>query len=100
MFNKDLILAAVLCTAGLLAAPTAVAKSVDVSYSDLDLATTAGQQALDARITRAAKSVCRVEKSTGSLVAPIEHACYKQALANARERVPAAIDPSGEQLGG
>jgi UrcA family protein len=100
------VLAAVLCTTGLFAAPAAFAaptastKSIEVRYGDLDLASADGQQRLNQRIVRAAKAVCRDERATGSLITPVDHACYKQALSNTRERVAAAIDASREQLGG
>jgi UrcA family protein len=99
MFKTNAILAAALCTAGLLAAPAAFAKSTQVSYADLDLASTTGRQALDARVARAARSVCQIER-TGSLIRSVDQACYRQALANTRDRVAAAVDASREQLGG
>lgn len=103
MFKTNAIIAAALCTAGLFAAPTAFAKSVEVSYKDLDLTTTEGQQALTKRIDTAARGVCRVQRpTTGTLIgSTVDRECYKQALKDVRERVAAAVDKADDtQLGG
>lgn len=59
-----------------------------VVYADLDLATVDGQRALDARIRRAARTVCKAdEPPTGSRVASSEsQACFRDALRSARAR--------------
>ncbi|WP_404479468.1 UrcA family protein [Novosphingobium sp. BL-52-GroH] len=103
--KSALFAAAALCTVGLFAAPAAFAqtKTTAVEYKDLDLATIAGQKELDARIARAARNVCRVERpATGThLQSTVDRACYAQALSNVRERVAAVIDKADDnRLGG
>lgn len=62
--------------------------SVRVSYADLDLATPAGLDALDGRMRRAAKKLCR---DTGmSDILPVQRACTHNALYDARPQVERA----------
>lgn len=100
MFKTTAIAAAVLCTAGLFAAPAAFAKTTEVHYKDLDLTTATGQNQLQARLEKAARSVCRVERpATGTHIeGSVDRACYRQALAETRERVAAVIGDN--RLGG
>jgi UrcA family protein len=73
---------------------------VEVSFTDLDLATSEGQQKLERRIARAASKVCAMDDTaTGSRMASREaNACYAQALRNVRASVAAAVNRS--QVGG
>jgi len=69
-------------------------ESTGVRFSDLDLATTAGQQQLDRRIDRAARSVCGIEDATtGTRIASRSaQKCYEQALRATRTQVAKAIE--------
>lgn len=100
-----LFAAAAICTAGLFAAPAAFAqtKSTEVRFKDLDLASTQGQAQLQTRIETAARLVCRSERATTGthLHSVVDRGCYKQALANVRERVAAVIETADDtRLGG
>ncbi len=70
--------------------------SVSVSYADLDLSSTAGAQALYARLADAAEQVCGGEPRAESLreIAVFEQkafkSCYEQALAGAVSKVDSA----------
>lgn len=70
--------------------------SVSVSYADLNLSSTAGAQALYARLADAAEQVCGGEPRPESLreIARYEQAnfesCYEQALADAVAKVDSA----------
>lgn len=98
---KSALVAAALCTAAVFAAPAAFAKSIEVRYDDLDLTTTKGQDALNARIVRAARNVCRMDLLPGSHINPIDRTCYKQALFEVGNRVASAVEKAGAtQLGG
>jgi UrcA family protein len=103
--NKTFVIAAALCTVGLFAAPAAFAqtKTTEVAYKDLDLASSEGQQQLQARIEKAARNVCRVSRpTTGTMMqSNVDRDCYKQALSQVRERVAAVIDSADDaRLGG
>lgn len=103
MFKTNAIIAAALCTAGLFAAPAAFAKSTQVQYKDLDLATATGQQQLQTRIEQAARDVCRVERATTGthLKTTVDRACYNQALIQVRDQVAAKIEAAdSNRLGG
>ena len=54
------------CAAMALAAAGAASAHVSVAYGDLDLATSDGAMALNARIDRAAHRTCRFARATGS----------------------------------
>ncbi len=86
------ILAAAL-SAAVLAAPAAAAPVVGVKYSDLNLATEAGQAALDARIDRAARDVCGVDEIRTGTRTPSSEArrCYKETKANVHKQVAERI---------
>jgi len=75
-------------------------QSLEVGFSDLDLATPAGQKTLQARINRAARDVCRVDElQTGSHI-PSRDAmtCYRAAQRSAAQRVAEVAD--ARQAGG
>ncbi len=103
---KFAIAAAALCTVGLFSAPAAFAaanKTVEVHYKDLDLATIAGQDALQGRLKAAARNVCRTNHgTTGTIIqSSIDTKCYKKALADVRDHVATAIDKADDtRLGG
>lgn len=63
------------------AAAEQVTTSVGVAYDDLDLATEAGQKELDARLEKAAKSVCGLDEArTGTRLASADaRRCYRDA---------------------
>jgi UrcA family protein len=106
MFKTNAIIAAALCTAGLFSAPAFAetqTKTTEVHFKDLDLASPEGQQQLQGRIEKAARSVCRTERATTGthLHSIVDRDCYKQALANVRERVATVIDKADDaRLGG
>lgn len=103
MFKKTAIIAAAVCTVGLFAAPVAFAASTQVSFKDLNLQTPAGQKELNARISRAARSVCMVNApATGTIIGgSVDRNCYNQAMETVRAKVVAAIDKADDsQLGG
>jgi UrcA family protein len=88
------------------AAAPAFAQNVDrttvsVPYGDLNLATPAGQKALDRRVDKAVRTVCRVGRieSTGTRIMSSDAiACLAQARAEAKQKVAAII--VNEQRGG
>jgi len=98
------VAAAALCTVGLFAAPTAFAKTMEVSYRDLDLSTVSGQKKLDQRINSAARRVCDFDQAnTGSRIRDNDAVdCYRKAVSQVRSQVAAAIDDAsdGNRLGG
>jgi UrcA family protein len=57
--------------------------AVVVSYSDLDLSTTAGAQTLYTRISRAAREVCPFEDAIDAPRVAKNHACREAAIARA-----------------
>ncbi len=57
--------------------------SVVVSYSDLDLSTTAGAQTLYTRISRAAHEICPFEDAVEPARAAKNHACREAAIERA-----------------
>jgi UrcA family protein len=84
------VLAAVLLPGAVQAAEVETV-TVAVSYSDLDLTTEAGQEALDARIGAAVKEVCAKPAVIRDLKAMTAWAdCRKSAAASAFEQVGAA----------
>jgi UrcA family protein len=78
---KRIAIALAALTGALLAAQPLAAASVEVTYSDLDLTTQEGRQALDRRIDKAAEEVCEAgELHVGSRLRPREvRDCIKQA---------------------
>lgn len=74
-------------------------RSVEVSYSDLDLSTREGMAQLDKRIDRAAKSVCTNHRmTTGSIRSTsVDEGCYEQARQNLRAQLAAV---TGRKLEG
>ena len=74
--------------------------SMDVRYSDLDLATSEGQKKLDWRINQAARKACGAGKSrTGTRIPSREtQACVAELKASAHKQFAAIIER--EQKGG
>lgn len=67
--------------------------TINVKTSDLNLASAEGQSALDQRIARAARTVCRVtDQQTGTRLMNQEaRACLAKARSDARQQVAALI---------
>ena len=89
---------AALATIALFASVPAAAEKTEVrvSYSDLDLASDAGQDTLNQRIRGAVKRVCgRIEPSSAGY---LEHrACTRAAFAGAQSQMKVAIAKAGER---
>ena len=81
MFTKFMLVASVLVLAAgsADAAPTA-RPTRDVSYSDLDVSTKSGADALLARINSAARSVCSSLAARSLTAAPLHDACMRDAI--------------------
>jgi UrcA family protein len=62
------------------AEPAAEAPSVTVRYTDLDLNTPAGVEALYARLRTASRSVCKVGEARALIDAMAAKSCYRQVL--------------------
>lgn len=76
------ILAAAALTLGLAGPSFAEPVSTNVSFADLDVATSAGQNALAQRIANAAGAVCGVENGTTDLASHIAaKTCRAKAIA-------------------
>ena len=86
---------AVLGAATAFAAPAAAETpaTLAVKYSDLNLATEAGQAQLERRIDKAARSVCMVDDvTTGSRLRSSEgRQCYEETKARVHEQIAQAI---------
>lgn len=92
---------AVLAAAGLaLSAPAVQAKSVLVTYDDLDLGSVAGQDALSHRIDKAAREVCGHQRGgTRNLRFDMAtRACFERAKASAGTEMAARVND--EAMGG
>lgn len=61
------VLASVTAACVLAAAGAVSAQDARIAYSDLDLSTVAGADAFDARVTAAARKMCRGARRPGSL---------------------------------
>jgi len=84
--------AAALLLSPLPAFATGGARSLSVSHADLNLASVAGQRALDRRVAAAARRVCAVDPNPRPLeIAMIERRCMRDAFANAQPAVVAAV---------
>ncbi|MYL96585.1 UrcA family protein [Novosphingobium sp. FGD1] len=105
MFKTTVFVAAAVCTVGLFSAPASFAapltSSREVRYNDLDLATAGGQEQLQSRIRKAARTVCSSRPSTGTRLEPVDRVCFAQAMSQVREQVASAIEKSDDtRLGG
>jgi UrcA family protein len=74
--------------------------TIKVSTADLDLGTAEGQKALDKRVEKAVRSVCRTTSlTTGSrILSQDAQACLAKARSDARQQV--AVLVASEQRGG
>jgi UrcA family protein len=98
---KTPLIALAAAASALTALPVAAERnSISIAYRDLNLATPEGQAALDHRISKAARAMCGVDElSTGTRLRSGEAiACYREAKAQAKKQVAAAI--AAQQLGG
>lgn len=70
------------------------AQSGAIEYRDLDLATADGVAELDARIERAARSICEVDHhTTGTrLVSTAKRKCVDGVRASAKQQIASVID--------
>jgi UrcA family protein len=86
---------AALVVAAAFVAPTvsqaAASNSVRVSYADLNLASETGTQALERRITFAARVVCEFEDSRQISVATATNVCRSDAVERARPAFEEAV---------
>ena len=90
MFTRSIFAAALVSLAA--AAPAlAASPSQMVGYADLNLASTQGRQALDARLVRAAKSVCAVGATTNLNEFIASKSCFQASVADARTAADQAI---------
>ena len=91
---KSPLIATLCATLALGAAAVPVqAGEIKVTYADLNLATAAGQKALEARIDRAAKDACGYgELHTGTRIANREIiTCYRKAKKQATAQMASVI---------
>lgn len=97
---KTPLLALAAGLAALAPLPAAAQQTATVEHRDLDLATPEGQATLDQRINKAARQVCGLDQArTGTRLAPLKDTkCYRQAKAQVKQQVAAAI--AAKQLGG
>jgi len=65
-----------------------------VSYADLDLTSAAGRAAMDARLSKAASSVCLAENRELSLAA----VCHRESMERARADLSRAIHDNAVQV--
>lgn len=80
--------------APLAAAHAEPAKSISVSYADLNLATDVGRATLERRIKNAAKASCGFEPSATVRLQRDYKDCVKTALSGAEQRVASIIADS------
>jgi len=87
------ILAAALGAAAVFATPAAAENVSAVTYSDLDLSTSAGQAKLERRIDSAARSACGfAEIRTGTIMrSSAARECYEEAKARVHQQVAELI---------
>lgn len=72
---------------------SATTVSVKVAYGDLDLHTPAGQAALSARITAAARTICTPAPVTGSRLSPAaDHQCMIDTRQHAEQTLAARME--------
>jgi len=74
-------------------------RSKRVTYADLDLASSAGQDRLRTRIAFAAKSVCDAGSYTDIGMMPLELACRDEAIAGAQPAFKAAVAAASDHRG-
>jgi UrcA family protein len=89
-----------LAAASLIISSTAIAqaRTVSVKVSDLDLANAAGQERLEQRVIRAARTVCSSDTRSARDHATVK-TCEAKAIANAEPKIAARIAASKSQRG-
>ena len=97
MNTRTLTLSAALAAA-LLAAPAHAQRTEAVRYGDLNLATPEGQSALQNRLDKAARNVCRFDDNDRIVTPEQENACYR--LARKKVDVRFAEVVAANQRGG
>lgn len=93
-------LAAAIATTGTIAFPAyaaETARTTEVRYADLDLASAQGAQSLKLRVERAAKRVCTVSGDRTLRNATETKACTTVAVAKAMPQVELALAKAGTQ---
>ena len=94
---------AAVATAAALLVPTASqaqdTRSERVTYADLDLASSAGQGRLRARIAFAAKNVCDAGRYNDMTMMPLVLACRSDAIASAQPAFKTAVAMATEHRG-
>jgi UrcA family protein len=93
--SKVIPVAAAIAAAAALVVPTvgraADTNSVRVSYADLNLASSVGQQSLQRRISFAARVVCELEDSRQLPLLAATNACRNDAIAGAQPAYEVAV---------
>ena len=98
MINRTFAFAAALLVTSVTLAPAVMAapeqETTIVTYSDLDLTTEAGREALDRRIDRAARSVCGLDSvQLGSRIRSRDaRDCHRRAVADIEVKLAAVIE--------
>ena len=101
MTRTTIFLAALAATAATVSFPAFaadMAPTTEVRYSDLNLTSTDGAQALKARVTRAAKRVCTVNGDQSLAGSAQARKCARIALAKAMPQVELALTNAGTQV--
>ena len=101
MTRTTIFLAALAATAANVSFPAFAADaspSTEVHYSDLNLASPAGAEALKVRVARAAKRVCTVDGDKSLSRAAEARKCADLALARAMPQVELALANAGTQV--
>ncbi len=102
MNRSTLFFAALAATAATVSIPafagTVVAPTTEVRYSDLNLASAGGAEALKVRVARAAKRVCTLEGDKTLHGAAEARACARVAVARAMPQVELALANAGTQV--
>lgn len=73
----------------------AVTPTARVSYADLNLQSDAGREVLQARVRRAADSLCLEGGNVDLVRWTVEHDCYRNAIASAQPQIDAAVRSLG-----
>ncbi len=101
MTRTTIFLAAIAATAATMSFPAYAAdgaRSTEVRYADLNLATSAGAEALKARVARAAKRVCTVDGDRSLSGVAEARKCADLSLARAMPQVELALANAGTQV--
>ncbi len=101
MNRTTIFLAALAATAATVSFPAFAAEmapTTEVHYSDLNLASTDGAQALKTRVSRAAKRICTDNGDTSLSGAVQARKCARIALAKAMPQVELALTNAGTQV--